>query len=240
MKILITERQLEFIKNIPISEASVDQLKDIFLDSGRISQTLFDEIVKASHGKGAYATWLIKRIEDGSVMEEDVYKFKGYFPIFNKYKSHFPSADINEYKGNNGVNVFINKVIDIREKDVEQSGGDISNLKNLVNQNGISELKSVGINFVGTVDGYQCFEVPQELMGSEQAYKTYKKHLANCHGRSQGAKIAICTMAHQRLFDKYLKSGPYYVFYNLSDPKSPYQFHYETNQFKDKNDKDLM
>jgi hypothetical protein len=236
MKIIITEKQLRFIKNCSINEASIDQLKDIFMDRGKITQELFDEIVKVSFGKGAYATWLIKRIEDGSINDEDVYKFKEYFIIFNKYKSRFPSSDINAYKGEDGVKVFIKTSIDIREKDIEHFGGDIDNKKNLVSQKGVNELKSVGINLLGIINGYQCFEVPQELMGNELAWKTYRKHLANCSGRDQGAKIDICTMASQQHFDTYLIDGPYYVFFNLSDPKSPYQFHYESNQFMDKND----
>lgn len=47
-------------------------------------------------------------------------------------------------------------------------------------------------------------------------------------------------MASQKHFDDYLSSGPYYVFFNLNDPKSPYQFHYESNQFMDKNDIDII
>jgi hypothetical protein len=43
-------------------------------------------------------------------------------------------------------------------------------------------------------------------------------------------------------FREYLNNSPgssYYVFYNLGDPKSPYQFHYESSQFMDKNDDNI-
>ena len=50
------------------------------------------------------------------------------------------------------------------------------------------------------------------LKETQKAWKIYRKHLANCSGREQGAKIEICTMAGQNHFDRYLKDGPYYVF----------------------------
>lgn len=219
-----------------VSEASIEQLQQQFVDTDKITQEVFDEIVKVTKGKGAYATWLVKRVEDKSIKEEDIYKYEDYIQIFDKQKRQFPSPDINAYKDEASVREFEKKAIEIREKGIEQTGGDIQNAANLVPAKGIEELKSVGIKFLGVVDGYQCFEVPQSLEGNTEAWKVYRKHLANCAGREQGAKIEICTMAGQSHFDRYLASGPYYVFYNLGDPKSPYQFHYETDQFMDKND----
>ena len=223
-----------------ISEASIEQLQQQFVDTEKISQEVFDEIVKATKGKGAYATWMIKRVEDGTIKAEDIYKYEDYIQIFDKQKRQFPSPDINAYKDERSIRDFEAKAIEIREKGIEQTGGDTANASNLVSSQGIQELNSVGIKFLGVVDGYQCFEVPQSLKGKTEAWKIYTKHLANCSGREQGAKIAICTMAGQSHFDRYLSDGPYYVFFNLGDPKSPYQFHYESNQYMDKNDKPLI
>jgi hypothetical protein len=223
-----------------ISEASIEQLQQQFVDTEKISQEVFDEIVKATKGKGAYATWMIKRVEDKSIKEEDIYKYEDYIEIFNRYKREFPSPDINAYKDERSIRDFEQKAIEIRERGIEQTGGDIKNAANLVSTQGIQELNSVGIKFLGVVDGYQCFEVPTSTRGNEEAWKIYRKHLANCSGREKGAKIEICTMAGQSHFDRYLKDGPYYVFFNLGDPKSPYQFHYETSQFMDKNDNSVI
>jgi len=223
-----------------VSEASIEQLKQQFVDTEKVSQEVFDEVVRASKGKGAYATWLIKKVEEGIIKEEDVYKYEDYLEIFNKRKRDFPSPDINAYKDERSVRGFEQKAIEIREKSIEHTGGDQANVANLVSTKGIQELNSVGIKFLGLVDGYQCFEVPTSSKGNEQAYQIYKKYLANCSGRDQGARISICTMASQRYFDQYLEDGPYYVFYNLGDSLSPYQFHYESNQFMDKNDKALI
>jgi len=223
-----------------VSEASIEQLKQQFVDTEKISQEVFDEIVKVTKGKGAYATWMIKRVEDGSIKGEDIYKYEDYIETFDRYKREFPSPDINAYKDERSIREFEAKAIEIRERGIEQTGGDVENTANLVPAKGIQELNSVGIKFLGLVDGYQCFEVPQSLRGNTEAWKIYRKHLANCSGREQGAKIEICTMAGQSHFDNYLQKGPYYVFFNLGDPKSPYQFHYESNQFMDKNDKSVI
>lgn len=223
-----------------VSEASIEQLQQQFVDTGKIEPEVFDEIVRATKGKGAYATWMIKRVEDGTIKGEDIYKYEDYIQIFDKQKRQFPSPDINAYKDERSIRDFEAKAIEIREKGIEQTGGDTANASNLVSSQGIQELNSVGIKFLGVVDGYQCFEVPQSLKGNTEAWKIYRKHLANCSGREQGAKIEICTMAGQSHFDRYLSDGPYYVFFNLGDPKSPYQFHYESNQYMDKNDHSLI
>ena len=219
-----------------VSEASIEQLQQQFVDTEKISQEVFDEIVKVTKGKGAYATWLISKVDQGFVKDEDLYKYEDYIQIFDRYKRQFPSPDINAYKDERSVRDFEQTAIDIREKDVEQTGGDTENAANLVSSQGIQELKSVGIKFLGTVDGYQSFEVPQSLKGNAEAWKIYRKHLANCSGRDKGAKIEICTMAGQNHFDRELGRDNLYVFFNLGDPKSPYQFSYATNQFMDKND----
>lgn len=223
-----------------VSEASIEQLQQQFVDTGKIEPEVFDEIVRATKGKGAYATWMIKRVEDGTIKGEDIYKYEDYIQIFDKQKRQFPSPDINAYKDERSIRDFEAKAIEIREKGIEQTGGDAANTSNLVSSQGIQELNSAGIKFLGVVDGYQCFEVPQSLKGNTEAWKIYRKHLANCSGREQGAKIEICTMAGQSHFDRYLSDGPYYVFFNLGDPKSPYQFHYESNQYMDKNDHSLI
>ena len=223
-----------------VSEASIEQLQQQFVDTEKISQEVFDEIVKATKGKGAYATWMIKRVEDGTIKAEDIYKYEDYIQIFDKQKRQFPSPDINAYKDERSIRDFEAKAIEIREKGIEQTGGDTANASNLVSSQGIQELNSVGIKFLGVVDGYQCFEVPQSLKGNTEAWKIYRKHLANCSGRDQGAKIEICTMAGQSHFDRELGRDTLYVFFNLGDPKSPYQFSYATNQFMDKNDHSLI
>ena len=223
-----------------LTEVSVEQLKAQFVDTGKVTQEIFNDILTASGNKSAYATWLISKVQQGLIKDEDIYKYKDFFATFEKNKREFPSADINAYKDEPSIRGFEQTAIEIREKNIEHTGGDTANTSNLVSTKGIQELRQAGIPFVGIVDGYQCFEVPVSCKGDKQAYETYRKYLADCSGRAQGAKINICTMASQSYFDKYLQDGPYYVFFNLADPLSPYQFHYESNQYMDKNDRPVI
>jgi hypothetical protein len=233
-----------------LQEVSIEQLKTQFVDSGKISLDIFDKIVDAASNQGALATWLTSKVANKLIKSEDIYKFKEYFKTFNKYKNEFPFKDINQYKTANDVTTFIKKSIEIEEK-VSQAGQSINtdSKSNLVSLNGIKELESVGIKFLGMVDGYQCFKIPTELGGNEQAFKIYRKHLAKCQRNAEDEEakgIHICTMANQDYFDSYLLgdedvlADDLYVFFNLNDPKSPYQFHYNGEQFMDKNDNNVV
>jgi hypothetical protein len=77
---------------------------------------------------------------------------------------------------------------------------------------------------------------------SKEAWNLYREILGKCSGRDKGQIVSICTMAGFDSFKEYLKNSPgssYYVFYNMGDPLSPYQFHYDSGQFMDKNDNDI-
>ena len=176
----------------------------------------------------------------GNQTGTDVYKFKNYFLIFDKNKKLFSKPDINQYKTSQDVNEFISKAQEIRDREVEITGGDDSSSDGLVTPNEVRKLEAVGIKLLGLQDGYQIFKVPQSLKGNQEGWKIYKEILGRCAGRGTGAQIDICTMASSNYFDQYLDDGPYYVIFNLNDPKSPYQFHYESSQFMDKNDQSLV
>ena len=226
-----------------VSEASIEQLQQQFVDSKKVSQEVFDEVIRVSKGKGAYATWLIAKVDQGIVEDEDIYKYEEFFEIFNKRKRDFPSPDINAYKDENSVREFEQKAIEIEEEEFKRTGGAVENSQNLVPAKGVQELASVGIKLIGVVDGFQVFQVPNSAAGNKQTWQIYRKHLANCSGRAETGKgITICTMAGEGNFDRYLNDygGDYFVFYNLGDPLSPYQFHYESDQFKDKNNKSIF
>lgn len=221
-----------------LNEASIEQLQQQFVDTNKISIKDFDSIKQATDSKGAYATWLVKKVTDKIIKSEDIYKFKKYFNIFDKYKNQFPLKDINQYKSKEDIKNFLSKAIEIDNNIAAITGTEKTSesSNNLVPLHGVKELESVGIKFLGTVDGYQCFKVPQELKGNKQAWKTYRKHLAKCSGRKEGEGIELCTMADQEYFNEYLSDDDYYIFFNLNDSKSPYQFHYNSEQFMDKND----
>lgn len=225
---------ISILENL-INESAFDSLKKDFVDSGKITQEVFNSVVESSNGNGGYATWLIKRVNDKSILPEDLYKYKDYFKIFDRFKKKFPSNDIYTYKTPQQVREFVLKCIEIM--DVLNVGtADSGTNENLVSGADILKLKQYGINLIGMVDGYQCFKVPKELSDNEEVYKVYKKIL----GDAGGKRIEICTMGTFDYFQDKLKDDDFYVFFNKSDDLSPYQLGYAQEQFKDRNDTEYV
>ena len=229
---------LHLIEEIVTLTAKQEMLKQKFVETGMVSEKCFNEVLEMFPSSFANHS-LLGMVAKKNIKEEDLYKFKEYIDIFTKNNKKFPISDLGQIKDKSQVNDFVNTAIAIRERGIEVTGGNKEDVKNLVSLNEIERLDKVGIKLLGLVDGYQCFYVPVELRGNEEAFTVYKNILARCANRDKGAKIDICTMAGKHNFDYYLESGPYFVFFNLSDPQSPYQFHYESMQFMDKNDKDI-
>jgi hypothetical protein len=230
-----------------LNEASIEQLQQIFVDKNLISSEDFEMIKKASKNKGAYATWLSKKVVDEIISVEDISKYEKYFEIFDKYKDKFPYKDINQYKTQADVSSFEQTAIELVDYLSSIGGDDTKSNKNLVSLKGIEELKQVGISLIGIVDGYQCFKVPRDLYDDRNAWTIYRKWLARCSGRDEEdeegnkkGKIEICTMGGFNHFQSYLSRGNFYVFFNMADSKSPYQFAYESSEFMDKNDTPLI
>lgn len=218
-------------------EAGVDDLRKNFVESGKIDSAIFDEIVKVSGNKYAYALWLIKKVLDKIVKTEDIYKYEKYFNIFSKYKNQYKFNDINQYKTEESVREFeFNSIKIIDDIRASQSDDGDKSKENLVTFNNIRKLESVGIKFLGVVDGYQCFKIPKELKNDENAYKIYK----NVLGDAGGKEIAICTIANFDLFKRYLGQDDFYVFFNKADDLSPYQFCYNAKEFKDRTDREYV
>lgn len=215
-----------------IFESKTDSLKKDFVDTGKISQEVFDSIINASNGQYGYAVWLLKRVIEKIILPEDIYKYENYLKVFDRYKKKFPSNDISLYKTHEQVRDFVLNAIKIIDMQAQSPADD----NNLVTTTDMMKLKSVGINMIGMVDGYQCFKVPKELANDENAYKIYKKILGDAGGKD----IAICTMGSFNHFQNHLSDDDFYVFFNKKDDLSPYQLGYAQKQFKDRNDTEYV
>lgn len=214
------------------------RLLDYYLQKGELSQDAYNEIHKLVTKKVVYLIWLAKMVMAENLLVEDIYKFDEYLEIFNKHKQKYEIKDISQIKERYEFKSFVEKTIEIREKQFELDSkmGEGYDPNNYVSMSEIETLEKNNIEFVGMCDNYQIFEIKKECVGSESAFKAYKDILGRCANRDKGAKIDLCTMANMSYFNDYLKKGELYVIFNLADPKSPYQFSYETNQFMDKND----
>jgi len=237
MKLIITESQYRIL-----TEAySEEEFREKYVDSGLIPENQFNEIIN-NIKKPFYVGWILKMLNSGFIKYEDAYKFKNYFNVFEKFKQHYPIKDLGQIKALQDVAEFERKSKDILIKQQDNKQGDVSDKKNLVSTNDIQKLESVGIKYLGMVDGLQSFQVPPEVKDSKEAWNVYREILGKCSGRDKGQIVSICTMAGFDSFKGYLKDSPgssYYVFYNMGDPLSPYQFHYDSGQFMNKNDDDV-
>lgn len=222
-----------------LAEVSIEILQNQYVDSGKLEQEVFDEIIKASSKKSAYATWLAKKVADGIIKDDDVSDFKKYFSIFNRNKKLFPKSDINQYKTPIEVDNFIYQAIEIADTEFETTGGEYSSNNGLVTPNNVRKLEKVGIEFLGLQDGYQIFKIPEDLAYEEEAWELYRRILGRCSGRSEGNEINLCTLADPEVLGDYLESGPLYVIFNMKDRLSPYQFQYDSDSFRDNNDEHI-
>lgn len=241
---------IQVIENLIFEGVSLETIRQKYVGDPiegekhkRISEKQFEEIIDVAKNKLNLIVWLTVRVSLGLIHETDIYKFKEYFPIFYNNQSKFPHKDINQYKTKEDINGFIEKCVSIREKNITLTPSvNKEDEKNYVTPNEIQKLENVGIIYLGMSDGYQVFEIPNELKDDDNAWKVYRDILGRCAGREQGAKIDICTIADVSHFKYYLDEygGSYFVIFNLGDTNSPYQIHFESKQFMDKNDRPLL
>ena len=201
-----------------LTEISVEQLKTQFVDSGKISQEDFNDIINITP-KTAYITWLAKKVADELIEVEDIYKYKKYFNIFDRRKREYPFTDINQYKTQDDLSQFIDKSIDIANKESE----DVSQ------QKGVSKTDKYKEFYLGSVNGFNVYEIPK---GRKDLYGT------SCELGS-GTEWCTATGNTRQHFDRYNADGPLFIFINPST-KEKYQFNYENEQFMDKNDLNII
>ena len=245
--IRLTERDLSLIVRRVIkeqNEATISNYKRIFVDSGKLSEEVFNEIVEVCKGKGAYVKWLAARVAERKIEDEDIYKFEEYIDSFEKAKrtprgkEMFPILDINQIKSPSDIRTFIDAAIDFEEVGkISTDDADVDPDSVLVSKADILKLEDVGVKLIGLVAGYQIFKVSNS---DKETWEVYRKILGKC---KEGGSIHLCTIAGYDNFRNYLQKSPgssYYLIYNQNDPLSPYQFHYESNQFKDRKNADIF
>lgn len=195
-----------------INEISIQQLQQQFVDSGKLSQSIFDDI-KNTTPKGAYATWLVTKVINKDIPTSSIDSYKTNFQIFDKYKSKFPSPDINAYGKQFTIDEFENKVEEIlKEIDLDPS-----------KTKGVSKNEKYSKLQIGNINGFNVYKIPK---GAKQLKQV------SCE---LGSGTSWCT-AHSEStnFEDYIKNGPLYIFDKGDGEK--YQIQIESHQFMDKND----
>mgnify|MGYP005992046001 CR=1 FL=1 len=208
-----------------LNEINIDDIKKKFVGDrtggpgGKVvTPKEFDDIMEATNNKLALALWMIKRIQDGFLLPEDIYKWEEYFDIFKRLKREFPKKDINQIKTEDDLDDFINKAEEIKDRELDPS-----------QKKGVSKSDKFADLRIGEVDGYQVYKIPQGT--SDEMYG------AACELGS-GTSWCTATGNTKQWFDRYAKDGPLYIFIGPDGDK--YQFHYESSQYMDKNDRSIL
>jgi hypothetical protein len=220
----LTENQLTH-SSIKLNEVSIDMLQTQFVDTGRIDRNTFKDIVDAAQKDSAFATWLTSRVAGTKkakpiIKKEDIYKYKKHLETFKRNKREYPLKDINMVKDQNALDDFIKKSREIQAREE----GDISQQKGVSKDEKYAKLK------LGEVDGYEIFKFPK---GSKELYG------ASCELGS-GTDWCTATGNTDSFFRDYIGRGDIYIIISKSNPKEKYQFHYESDSFMDRDDRDIF
>ena len=200
-------------------EVSLDQLKTQFVDTGKITDSEFTEIIDASGGKTAYATWLTKQVTSKIIKPEDLYKYKSYFKIFDRRKREYVYLDINQYKSPQDIAQFISKSVEIGNNEKADPS----------QQKGVSKTDRYVEFKIGEVAGFNVYELPK---GRKDLYGT------SCEIGS-GTEWCTATGKTREHFDYYISEGPLFIFIKPGSTEK-YQFSYEAHEFMDKNDNSVI
>lgn len=234
------------IRGVVISEnelSLLDKVKEKYVgDDKLLSEDEFNEIMESANNKVQYVIWMIKKISENIIPKQDIRLYNQYFDIFNRNKKKFKYQDIHGYKTESDLQDWISTAKDILDKqnmDKENMSYDIGGVKSFVSSSDIDKLKEVGINYLGKVKGYQIFHIPKNVSDDDLAFKRYRDILGKCLNREIGEQVHFCTLI-QNKFKSYLKKGPLFIIYNLSDELSPYQFSYEYKEFKNRKNESIF
>jgi len=219
----LTENQLTST-SIMVNEVSIQQLQTDFVDTGRITKEVFDDILTATKNDSALATWLTARVagtkkDPATIKPEDIYKYEQYFDIFKRRKKEYPTSDINQIKTTQQIQNFIKTSVDLTSQEEQDPSA----------QKGVSKTEKFKDLKIGDYNGFSVYMIPKDR---EDLYPT------SCELGS-GTEWCTATGNTSGFFEDYIKSGPLFIFIDNSDPKNKYQVSFEEEQFMDKYDNSI-
>ena len=216
----LTENQLT-LTSIMVNEVSIQQLQTDFVDTGRITKEVFDDILTATKNDSALATWLTARVagtkkDPATIKPEDIYKYEQYFDIFKRRKKEYPTSDINQIKTSQQIQNFIKTSVDLASQEEQDPSA----------QKGVSKTEKFKDLKIGDFNNFSVYMIPK---GRQDLYPT------SCELGS-GTEWCTATGNTSGFFEDYIESGPLFIFIDNSDPKNKYQVSYEEEQFMDRYD----
>ena len=163
---------------------------------------------------GKFGKWILSQYQRKLLKKEDFYKVKDYLHYFVKYYNKIQNKDINQYKS-------IQDLFDVVKpfKEAEEKGDDIATSKS----DEVRQIKQ---------DVKKVYEDPNWLILiplTKEAAIYYGKHTQWCTAATKS----------ENMFDYYNNQGPLYINIDKRNNRK-YQFHFQSAQFKDENDRDIV
>ena len=212
----------ELLKEGLLLEVSIDELRRQWVESGKMDEETFNQVVQASNNQSNYATWLVKKVASDIISMEDLHLWSEIFTFFDRYKQRFQKKDINQVKTREDCTEFMN---------------DYNRIKDAVENQ-----KSSGMNKSDAEKTDPCL-LGKFKTSDGRKWTVYKTTPGQWkEERKIGSGTGWCTVASLHYFDTYLRGDPnpaYYIFINQKDPKEKYQIHYHSDQFKDRDDQEV-
>jgi hypothetical protein len=213
-----------------ITEIDISQLKKRFehIDDNIINQILDADPTQSKK----YSQWLLKIYDMGNLREEDIYKAEEYLSIYDKIKNKLPldKRDINKTKKE-------------RVQYVDDYDGKTKNKIDKVPI--IPSLQDLFLLIKPYKDQDQHLTKREttdkrSLVFQGDLFSVYipKNHEDSCR---LGSGTEWCT-AHSKVakhYNDYSKSGTLYILINKNDKSEKYQFHFESGEFMDADDKPI-
>jgi hypothetical protein len=221
MEILITENQFrEFVNHlVEQKNLSPDEIYQKYYS--KIKRDIFDKIIEADPKTipgvkvGRYAKLLINMFKNGNLPLEDLSKAKYYLKLVYKYNRSIP----------NTVQTLpeIYNIIEDKILNINSSIEDI--LEKLEENIDYEQLKGS--------DNWWVF-IPKTEKGA--AYLGVNTEWCTSDGQYS---LNPDYQDRENHFDDYNSSGNLYIIINKQDESEKYQFHFEDEQFRNKDDEDL-
>jgi hypothetical protein len=176
-------------------------------------QTIIDEESKHIIRIGKYTKLLLNLFQKGKLKQEDISKVKEYLTY--AYKYHVP-LDINKIQSLSDIYNSIKKYMNV----------DTQDLAVIMNSLSSDDYKVL-------LDGNEWL-ILQPLNEKAACYLGVGTQWCTTYGPYSMTKYY---QDRENYYDRYMKQGPLYIIINKKNNEEKYQFHFESEQFMDSNDR---
>lgn len=189
----------------------------------KIEEDKFYELIKLDptfkadrDSVGTYGKWILNLYNKGNLKEEDFYKVTEYLSEFEDKKKLFKNKDIGQFKSLPDLYSAL--------QDVDDS--------NLSHRQQVRQAQKDRKNVDLGQDAKKVFENSKVEIWIPETYA------ASCK-LGQDTSWCTATTESDRMFNYYTSQGPLFIIIDKHNPENKWQFHFESNQFMDRDDREV-